>query len=467
MVHCRREIAGMRLNWFSPLPPSKSGISVYTASVLPALAKRGEVVLWTDQEEWDSSLERYAEVRRFQPERIIWAEVNRADVSFLNIGNNALFHEWIWQASQKHPGVLVLHDVRLHDFFAGVYLYFRRDAEGYCRLMRRYYGDEGALDAELFIHQQREPAYMAEHYPLTAPALENAIGAVVHTKYAFELARRHTKAPVARFELPYQSREASADEATGPKPGPPYRLIIFGHLGANRRIDSILRSLAELPEKPQFHLDIYGRIWNEGAVRSEIAELGIGDVVSLHGFVEDSELEAALDAAHLAINLRYPTVGEASLSQLLIWEHALPTLVTNVGWYADLPLEAVAFVRPEHEIADLRVCLRNFLANPEWFARMGEYGRCLLEERHAPDVYADALLRFGATAQRASLSQVGRRLAARVGSELSRWMPPGTMDPLVNRAAREIHALTSGAESMEGVAEDQRPHSDARMEKPL
>ncbi len=462
----------MRLNWFSPLPPSRSGVSVYTASLLPALAERGEVILWTDQESWDPCLDRYAEVRRFQPESAVWAEVNRADLSFLNIGNNVLFHRWIWLASQRHPGVLIVHDVRLHDFFAGVYLHFRKDLDGYRGLMRRYHGDEGARDAELFARHQRDAAYMAEHYPLTGPALENAAGVVVHTKQALEMARLHADAPVVRFELPYKVREFSADEAAGPAVSapdtpPPYRLIVFGHLGANRRIESLLRALAELPERQRFRLNIYGEVWNESDVRRMAGELGVADIVSLHGFVEESELEAALSASHLAINLRYPTVGEASLSQLIIWDHSLPTLVEYVGWYADLPLEAVSFIRPEHEIADLKVRLRNFLADPQWFERMGKQGRRILKERHAPDSYADALLRFGTEVARTGSRGIEKRLTARVGTEISRWLHPAAMDPLIHRAATEINALSARTQREEPEATDRPPAPETGPKKLL
>ena len=48
----------MKLNWFSPLPPAKTGIADYTLGLLPALSKQAEVVLWTDQSSWDRALER-------------------------------------------------------------------------------------------------------------------------------------------------------------------------------------------------------------------------------------------------------------------------------------------------------------------------------------------------------------------------------------------------------------------------
>src|SRR5437762_1535146 len=104
--------------------------------------------------------------------------------------------------------------------------------------------------------------------------------------------------------------------------------------------------LARLDEREKFRLEVCGEVWNEEAVRERIRSYGIENLVRLRGHVSDAELDAALDAADLALNLRNPTMGEASLSQLQIWDHALPSLVTRLGWYAALPKEAVDFVRP-------------------------------------------------------------------------------------------------------------------------
>jgi hypothetical protein len=114
----------------------------------------------------------------------------------------------------------------------------------------------------------------------------------------------------------------------------------------------------------------------------------------MHGFVEDAMLDAALAAAHLAINLRYPTMGEASISQLRIWRHALPALVTQVGWYAEQPDDVVCFVRPEQEVADIQRHLQDLIAQPDRFVAMGQRGRQRLETLHAPDAYAQAIVAF-------------------------------------------------------------------------
>src|SRR5579859_3572342 len=101
----------MKINWFSPLPPAHTDIGHFTGRILPALSRVADVVLWTDQAGWDASLEEYCRVRQYDAERPPWFEINQADATFYNIGNNAEFHLGIWQLSTLHPGVVVLHDV--------------------------------------------------------------------------------------------------------------------------------------------------------------------------------------------------------------------------------------------------------------------------------------------------------------------------------------------------------------------
>ena len=167
--------------------------------------------------------------------------------------------------------------------------------------------------------------------------------------------------------------------------------MIFGYIGANRRIGKVLQAIAEFPAKERFTIDIFGKLFVEAEIRSEIIRLGLTDRVRLHGFVEDEILDRALDSAHLTINLRYPSMGEASGSVLRSWNHALPSLVSRTRWYASLPPEAVKFVTIGNEAWDIRVYLEDFLSNPMHYANMGTVARAILERDHTPSKYIDAL----------------------------------------------------------------------------
>jgi glycosyltransferase involved in cell wall biosynthesis len=416
----------MKLNWFSPLPPARTGVAQYTMGLLPALGKRAEIVLWTDQTEWDPLLEKYAAVRYYQPERMPWAELNQSDMSIYHIGNNPLAHGAIWQVSRRHQGIVVLHDLSLQHFFGGLFRDHWHDRDGYLAHLERHYDWEGRLAGEAFWHGKLPTMYMSEHYPLTALAVEGALGVLVHTQEGLVAQGQENACPIAYLPLPYAPSQRSCMRRPkmrgGQAGGPPYRLITFGYLNVNRRLDSLLQALSTLPEGDLFRLDIYGYVWDSEYIRTQIKTLGLQGLVKLHGFVPAEELDAALAAAHLAVNLRNPTMGESSFSQLQIWDHALPTLVSHLAWYAKLPENAVAFVSPEHEVLDIQEHLNAFLADPDRFVEMGHQGRRFLEEHHRPEMYADALIDFVAEAQRYSPQAAAYELAMRVGTAMHGWI---------------------------------------------
>ncbi|HEX2269888.1 MAG TPA: glycosyltransferase [Pyrinomonadaceae bacterium] len=433
----------MKLNWFSPLPPARTGIADYTFGILPELSNRAEVTLWTDRTEWDPELEKYAKVRQYQPDRVNWVELNQAELSFYNIGNNHLHHASIWQVSRQAPGIVILHDVRLHDFFESLYRGQWRDQEGYLAQIEKHYGAEGLQIALEFVSARHgDFDFMAQRFPMTGAVLENALGAVVHTKNAFDELRSANRCPVFYAPLPSAPIIAPA-HSDGRQPGL-HRLIIFGHIGRNRRLDAVLEALSQLPQRNLFQLDIYGEIDDAKTLRQRIHALELKDTVKVHGYAPAADLDHALSNASLAINLRYPTMGEASASQLRIWEHALPSLVTRVGWYASLPENAVAHVRPDNEVADIRSHLQDYLDDPDRFARMGQHGRRLVETEHHPKAYVDTLLSLAANAREFKLRHTAFDLAQRSGAIMGSWSKEMIDDvDSARRVAEKIHGLTA------------------------
>jgi glycosyltransferase involved in cell wall biosynthesis len=435
----------MRLNWFSPLPPAKTGIADYSFGILPELSSRAEVTLWTDRAGWDPQLEKYATVRHYQPDRIDWVELNRAELSFYNIGNNHLHHASIWQVSRKSPGIVILHDVRLHDFFESLYRGHWRDQAGYLAQIEKHYGEEGLRIATEFVSARHgDFDLMAQRFPMTGAVLENALGAVVHTKDAFDELNGSNRCRCPLFYAPLPSAPIISSGRNDGRAASTHRLIIFGHIGRNRRLDAVLEALAQLPQRDLFQLDIYGEIDDPKTLRRRIQTLNLKDAVKLHGYAPAAELDHALSTAHLAINLRYPTMGEASASQLRIWEHALPSLVTRVGWYASLSPDAVAHVRPDNEVADIRSHLETFLKDPERFARMGHHGRRLVETKHHPKAYAGTIISLVANARQFKLRHAAFDLAQRSGEIMGSWSKEMTADnDSQRRVAGKIHSLTA------------------------
>ena len=396
----------MKLNWFSPLPPAKTDIARYTSELLPDVCALADVTLWTTQAKWDPCLLQQVPIQRYRVDRIPWPEINAADMSIFQMGNNPEFHGDIWQVARQQPGIVVLHDTSLHHFFERVYRRKLRDLDRYVEVMRRYYGREGAEAAlRNFALKGRENDQMAMSFPLTEHALEGALGVLVHTTQAYECLRTVLSVPVCYVPLPFCTRESSNVEGVSEWRAPPFRLVLFGYLGPSRRIAVILAALAAMSEREKFSLDIYGVLGGESEIKKQLKSLRLRSV-KIHGFVSDDELNRALSSAHMAINLRNPTMGEASGSQLRIWSHALPSLVSEVGWYASLPRDTVRMVRlGEHEIPDIQRHLRDFLKAPNEFKRVGEKGRMWLLAEHSPKLCANAIVELVSRVSRTQYSR--------------------------------------------------------------
>lgn len=436
--------ARLRLNLFSPLPPARSEIANHTAHVLPPLGRLADVTVWTSQEDWGRVEAEGVRVRRYRPDAAPWGDINAAHATFFNIGNNTALHGDIFRVASAAPGVAILHDTVLQHFFAGLAVHHGWTAE-YLGAMRRHHGAEGFEQGRRLLAGEVGASELAHRFPLALAAADRAIAVVCHTPDGARALETRTRLPVYRLDLSTELADGGAPSAAKAKDDGPRRVVLFGHLGFNRRLPSLLRALAEMPERDAFRVDIYGRIEDEAEARRLIASLGIGRLVEVHGFVPQAELDRGVSRAHLAVNLRYPTMGEASASQLRTWALGLPSLVTRTGWYATLPADAVFFVEPEDEVGGIKRHLARLLARPEVFAAAGRRGRALVAERHSPVRYAEGLLEIALQApmqhgRRAAVDLArasSRALASMVGAEGLQWAAPGV--------AEEIALLTRPA----------------------
>jgi glycosyltransferase involved in cell wall biosynthesis len=203
-------------------------------------------------------------------------------------------------------------------------------------------------------------------------------------------------------------------------------------------VTQFLRALAKLRERDRFEVDLAGAVGNIDQVTVTIGQLGLEKSVTVHGYVNQAALEDLLARADLAINLRYPSMSEDSVTQLRIWSNALPSLVTYTEGYADLPEEAVCFVRPEHEEADIQRHLLGFLANPQPYREKGAYGRKLLEREHSPETYVRDLDEITRVAGSLRQRRTKCKLADTIGRNI---VPLGTSADRTAFYAETISAL--------------------------
>jgi len=438
-------VIDVKLNFFSPLPPTRSEIARLTTNLLPLLAEKAEVVVWSSEPQWDPTAEKHATVRHYDPAHPPWRALSEADVTFYQMGNDPRYHHAIWRVSRQHPGIVILHDLMLQHFFAGLLHHdLGLSRRQYLEMVERHHGVQGRVLAESHLHGLLSTEELGQQCPLTGGATENALAVVVHSEAAYRLVSGAL--PAAYLPLcvcaPAPAEKPAVRSAGVPQP--PYRISLFGYLGPNRRLPALLRALANFAQRDRFRLNIYGTIEGGEKILQLIGRLGLGDLVAMHGFVHQDELDEALRRTDLVVNLRNPSMGEASASQLHLWQYGIPALVSRAAWYETLPENTVAFVRPDHEAEDIQGHLGAFVDDPEKYRELGRNGQRHVTENHSMESYARSLLELANRAPEFRSRWIARDLARSAASALRAWCDASTIEAFVPRVAQQIEKLARG-----------------------
>src|SRR5436309_11330785 len=132
----------MRVAYFSPLPPQRSGIADYSAELLPCLAEHLEVEPFVDEGvRVDPALAARFPVRGDRAFPALWAAGRYAAVLY-HVGNNPDYHARTWRTLVRYPGITVLHEPMLHHLVRGMTL-GHGDLAGFVEEMRYAYGRTG------------------------------------------------------------------------------------------------------------------------------------------------------------------------------------------------------------------------------------------------------------------------------------------------------------------------------------
>jgi glycosyltransferase involved in cell wall biosynthesis len=349
----------MRVAYYSPLPPSRSGIADYSALLLPALSERADVVV--------------ARPGRFRREP-------KADVCLYHVGNDPHAHGWIVEALRRRPGVVVLHEFVLHHLISGLTL-ARGDVDGYLAALERDAGLVGRLLGHAVADARIDPLWETrpEDFPLAAGVLDLAAGLVVHSRYVEERAREAGyEGPIWVIPMPawpVPDVEPAAIE------GSPL-IGCFGHINESKRIPQLTAAFERLGERlPN------ARLLLVGAASPRLGELRLPEGVVREEYVPEERLWALMAACDACVQLRAPTMGETSAVAIRALSVGKPLVVSDVGWFRELP-DDVAIKVPvgEGEIEALAAALERAAGSPQ----MGAAALRLAETEHRLDRVADA-----------------------------------------------------------------------------
>lgn len=311
----------MKVAYYAPLPPARTGVADYAAALLTALRRHGSV----------------------EP------HLRHADIALYHLGNNRL-HREIYRRALAQPGVVVLHDAVLHHFFLGAL-----DRAAYIDEFVYNYGEwHRALAEEMWRGRASSGSDRRYFdYPMLKRIAERSRAVVVHNPAAARMVRAHApgaaviEVPLlfAPPELPPSWEVIRMRQSLG-VPCHAFLFGVFGYLRESKRLLAVLRAFGRLRQaRPDSRLLIEGPFVSSDLARAAAPLLTAPGIVRLQYLAERDFWRAAL-AVDACINLRYPAAGETSAIAVQLMGVAKPVLLTNGEENSRYPQTACLRIEP-------------------------------------------------------------------------------------------------------------------------
>jgi glycosyltransferase involved in cell wall biosynthesis len=327
----------MRVAWFSPLPPAATGVAGYSADVLPLLGSAG------------LDIDRYEAINAHD---FVWRRrLTPYDLVVYQLGNSQ-WHDYMWAYLFQYPGMIVLHDPRLHHARAAQLLRARR-VDDYRREFAYNHPQTSGAAAEYAIEGLRSTAFY--YWPMIRTVVESARLVAVHNEFvAAELRDAYPSARIERIHLGVPAIAAAPEAPARIRRRhdiPPDSVVFaaFGLVTAEKRIEPILRAFSALGTRS--HRGAAAHLLLVGAnglptLGSLIDEYRIADRVHVTGYVPDDSIADYLAAADISLSLRWPTAEETSRTWAESLSASKPTIITALPHTADVPALDASTWRP-------------------------------------------------------------------------------------------------------------------------
>lgn len=308
-----------RVALVGPSPSGYSAIGKVCQELLPSLSENVDVDFYYEippgTPEFKKSYAPY--VWDSFPVAELHRNVNSYDQIIYNIGNSE-YHACTYLLALKYPDTVIVHDL---------------DLSGLNNVLLR---DHPEWTERAKLESQLESYFTATNPASNIISLINRQKKVItHNKYSYQrlLQLNYSKATVIR-------------QTSLPIP-PPIRIkknnskpiiAIAGLISLEKNGSQLIELIKKFHSIYQFI--IFGYTFHDQAFL-ELSKLATKQYVELHHNVTDYEFNQLMKKADYLINLRPNYRGEASRTVLEALRYGVVPIVSNIGWFAELPDEIV------------------------------------------------------------------------------------------------------------------------------
>lgn len=268
------------------------------------------------------------------------------------VGNHPFYHAYmiplLAELGRKRC-VVELHDLRLSHILSGINYHADPDFES--RWLSSNYGEllERVDDA----------------HPVSDLLCRLASEVIVHSNFVKTRLSQLGVKRIHVLDLAYdlaEVRPKSIKSTVGRT-----RIGVFGTFQKNRQIILIVNALGLLARHGvcNWTLVLGGRLSEDfNVIQNAIQAAGINDRVELHDDLDPEAFIALIKGVDVHVALRNPTYGETSGVVVQALASGIPTIVSNVGWYSELP-QFVAKIPEEGGLFELTKTLHSYISDVE------------------------------------------------------------------------------------------------------
>jgi glycosyltransferase involved in cell wall biosynthesis len=401
----------MRLAWFSPLPPHRSGIAAYCAALLPRLAGGHTIDAYVDDTDGRAAVASVTPipgVRVAGAHDFVWEHVLRPyDLTVFQLGNETC-HHYMWPYLVHAPGLVLLHDAQLHQARARALILQHRE-DDYLAEFRYSHPDTDPGVADLILAGLGGSLYY--FWPMVRVPIEAARMVAVHSAgLARDLRDDYPGRAFAHVRQGYADitpRARATPAEVRRRHAIPDDAVIFASFGRvtpEKQLTTVLMALAQVAsDVPLARLLVVGDPPADDTLGRAARDLGLADRIAITGYVADDVLPEYLAAADVCLNLRWPTARETSGAWIRCLAAGKSTIVSDLAHQTDIPsldlrsgnVQCTTFPAPEavcvavdllDDVHMLRLALRRLATDDRLRTRLGAAARRYWQREATLDV---------------------------------------------------------------------------------
>ena len=324
----------VRIALVTPWPPDPSGIADFARDLAIGLVDAGhDLVIYTHNPA-AATVEGATLVH--VPADWDGAELDAHEFRLYQLGNHADYHAWMITALVERPGVVQVHDFVLHHLLIGLTQH-PSGWPSYIRAVAEWYGQEVAEQAEMALLGKAKPLWESAavvDFPFFEFFVSHAEGAIVHSQFAASrIVKRLPRVPMRQVDQTYRHQTSRVRPTLK-------RIGIFGGVQENKKLDWIIEAFRLLGASlAPVEVTVVGGVSSQSdalvAAAMDLPHLSIQFI----GRVDETRFIEELEKTDLCISLRHPTMGETSAVVMRALQNGVPTIVSDTGWYSELPAE--------------------------------------------------------------------------------------------------------------------------------